>query len=304
MRESILDRLKRNVERPKRTSKASDRLLALLDTSARSSRYSRANKEKKPPMLEALFAKRSRVPTRPTRVFSEGSILDLLQKSKTQRLARHERRSVPSIEAKEEVKKREETTNAPAKPSAIVSQAAEKKTETLLKKKDSLSAKLGAFQVENVPDNTCGQYAVCAVLQSVGVEVDYQSLCREMNPDGLPTRARPIEEYLDPYVAAERNNAASVQELKAQIDVGRSAMLSVCYREGEPHWIVVKDYETNAGGDIVSWNIIDSNWARKSDTGIGKLSHQDLMQRWAKPFGKKTPSEKDSKYTNYWIKLG
>ena len=141
------------------------------------------------------------------------------------------------------------------------------------------------------------------MLQAAGKPYDYEDLCHRMNPRGVPTTARPIVEHLSQFVDAERYNRGTISEIRREVDAGHGAILSVRYRDGEPHWIVLTGYRTDDSGGISEWHVIDSAWGRRESSGIASLSHQDLLARWRKPFGEAPIPLDDRHYTNYWIRI-
>jgi hypothetical protein len=164
--------------------------------------------------------------------------------------------------------------------------------------KRSRTPEFAPLKVDTIWRKSCAQYAICVVLNGMGYPTDYDQVSRKMNPKGEATCAKRIAEHLDPIIGARRHNRGSVRDLWTQIDADKCAILAVDYDVGNPHFIVVTDYHVR-NGKIVEWEILDSLWGHKNETGVASLSHEELLARWAKPCG-----PNNDKYSNYWIEVG
>ncbi len=171
-------------------------------------------------------------------------------------------------------------------------------------KDSAVSLSCRTLRPEKIWRNSCGQYAVATVLNSLGIETDYDSLCLAMNPNGEPTRATPLVEYMDKKIGAQSYNNGAVEQIKQQIDSGKPAILCLRKDEGDAHWVVVSGYRQDSSGNITSWEIRDTHWGANTQAGKAELAHADLIDRWTSPFGHTLPSADCAKYSRYWIQTG
>lgn len=142
-------------------------------------------------------------------------------------------------------------------------------------------------------DNYCGQFAMSALLNGMGIETDPQEVYKTTNPGGIFTAPSIIVEHLRMSgVDAKMKNKASVKDIAKRIDDGKPVMVLVDSGSGTPHWICITGYDTDDEGNIVSLRMRDSYWGTD---GAHTMDIEKFEKAWNSPFGSGTLST----LTNY-----
>lgn len=134
-------------------------------------------------------------------------------------------------------------------------------------------------------NNYCGQYAMATVMNSLGLDGDFAEIYKDTNPAGIFTAPPTIENYLNSQgVDASISQNASIDDMKAQLDTGKPAMI-LCDSGGCPHWVAVMGYTVDSNGKT-SFQVCDSYWGIKNrSTGIADIDEDEFKTIWEKPLG-------------------
>lgn len=137
-------------------------------------------------------------------------------------------------------------------------------------------------------DNYCGQFAMTAVFNGMGVSTSGDEVYKDTNPAGIFTAPPTIVEYLNMNgIDASQKHNASISDITKKVDAGLPVMLLVNSGGGVPHWITIYGYNTDASGKVVSMKMRDSYW------GTSKGYDMDIERfktAWNDPVGSKLPN--------------
>ncbi|MGV3524403.1 MAG: C39 family peptidase [Candidatus Sericytochromatia bacterium] len=117
----------------------------------------------------------------------------------------------------------------------------------------------GSRVIDNVPyfnqgnDNTCGQAVMSMLLNFWGIEMGYQEVVNEANPNNLPTTDHGIMNYLrSKGLKAQAFRGATVDNLIAQVNKGHPSVVLLDFGGlSQEHYVVVVGYNTEAKTLIV-----------------------------------------------------
>jgi hypothetical protein len=143
--------------------------------------------------------------------------------------------------------------------------------------------------IENMPKvqidgrNSCGQFAMTLVLNSMGIETDGNEIFQDSNPASIFTAPSTlVTELQERGVNATQKHNASIDDIKAKIDAGKPVITLVDCGDNCPHWICITGYDTDEEGNITSIRMRDAYWGTKS---VEQMDIEEFKQRWAKPLG-------------------
>lgn len=150
-------------------------------------------------------------------------------------------------------------------------------------------------------DNYCGQFAMTAVLNGMGIPAGAQDLYKATNPAGIFTAPPTIVETLrlNGLDATEKHNS-SIDDIVKKIDSGKPVLVLMNSGDGTPHWVAVYGYKTDSSGKIKSLTLRDSYWGTK---GPYDMDAERFKELWNAPLGNKFPGNLAG-YKNLLIDIG
>jgi len=127
-------------------------------------------------------------------------------------------------------------------------------------------------EIANKYHNICGQYAVNATLNYLGIKEDYKTTIENMNPVNSLTAPDHIISYLESKnVECQPKNEADIEDLKKSVDAGHLALCYVSNSSFEyPHWVTVIGYDKNEAGEITHVIYLDGDYPVHRKVGIFK----------------------------------
>ena len=150
-------------------------------------------------------------------------------------------------------------------------------------------------------DNYCGQFAMTAVLNGMGIPAGAQDIYKATNPAGIFTAPPTIVETLrlNGLDATEKHNA-SLDDVIKKLDSGKPVMVLMNSGDGTPHWVAIYGYSTDRSGKVKYLNLRDSYWGTKAGYSMDVDRFQEL---WKSPLGDKFPGNLAG-YKNLMIDIG
>lgn len=150
--------------------------------------------------------------------------------------------------------------------------------------------------------NCCGQVAIGTVLSAFGHEFTAEELCA-MNPSGLFTAPSSVVEFLNCRVGAIQHNNGTLQDLKRALDNG-NPVVTLIDMGGEPHWVTITGYRTDANGNMTHLEIRDQAINGNGD-GTTLMPCGEFEHMWANPLeGMGSAFTAITGYHNLWIETG
>jgi hypothetical protein len=150
-------------------------------------------------------------------------------------------------------------------------------------------------------DNYCGQFAMTAALNGMGIPAGGQDVYKATNPKGIFTAPPTIVEHLrlSGLDATEKHNA-SVEDIVNKIDSGKPALVLMNSGGGVPHWVCIYGYKKDSAGKLQSLTMRDSYWGTKKGH---EMEIDRFKELWQAPLGDKFPGTLAG-YKNLLIDIG
>lgn len=150
-------------------------------------------------------------------------------------------------------------------------------------KKGVVTSSDGTVSINGIPffrqgnDNTCGQAAMTSVLNYWGIDVDYQTVINDTNPNNGATDLLTIQAYMiNNGLQSLIHNDSTLDLLKKIIDGGKPAIVLLDFGTlGTEHYVVVSGYNDKKGTILIndprnganlsmSQTDFDDKWENKS----------------------------------------
>ena len=117
----------------------------------------------------------------------------------------------------------------------------------------------GSRVIDGVPffrqgnDNTCGQAVITTLVNFWGIDMDYQAVVNEANPNNLPTTDAAMTNYLrSKGLKAQPFRRASLENLIHQINQGRPTPVLLDFGGlSQEHYVIVVGYNPDKNTMIV-----------------------------------------------------